>query len=47
MNWLWFTQHVSRDFGAAELRRDLRHRRSAVAGCRVGAFLLGAVGANY
>ena len=30
MNWLWFTQHVSRDFGAAELRRDLRHRRSAV-----------------
>ena len=30
MNWLWFTQHVSRDFGAAALRRDLRHRRSAV-----------------
>ena len=30
MNWLWFTQHVSRDFGAAELRRDLRHCRSAV-----------------
>ena len=30
MNWLWFTQHVSRDFGAAGLRRDLRHRRVAV-----------------
>ena len=30
MNWLWFTQHVSRDFGAQILRNQMRHRRAAL-----------------
>lgn len=30
MNWLWFTQHVSRDFGAQMLRNQMRHRRAAL-----------------
>ena len=30
MNWLWFTQHVSRDFGAQILCNEMRHRRAAL-----------------
>ena len=30
MNWLWFTQHVSRDFGAQILRNQMKHRRAAL-----------------
>ena len=30
MNWLWFTQHVSRDFGAQTLRHRMKVRRAAL-----------------